>query len=466
MSPFCSVIPAEIKKRGEGAVELYRKALREGKKKIPRCNLLVLGEERVGKTSLIRLLTGKRFIPDLKPTRGIDNRVVDTVDTTAISTVKWEEVKQDDQARENDDLLVTGVVEVMGPLEPLNQNKQGEKEADKAVSLEELLKEIDQIFSEMERVQKPIYSPAHAAPRLHPNIPIQQGVPEVPRETYRRPQPTPPTTAGVPKEDTPETYSSEPQPDVAIEPPLESHEPTMHKADTIQSQESSRQVDRILSRRHAQLIDQKLKSISQGKEEPTLHLKTYDFAGQKYYRPMHHCFITRRSIYIVVFNLQKLLASSDDKERSESLNQIQYWLNSIHAHIYTEDDKTRQIFLVGTHRSPKNREQGKLITEDELQNIHKMLRSTYCCKHSRFTNHLRFPGHNNRIFAAIENSYDDHDDPDERKTSGVESLQHALQEASKDLKFLSNEYPLTWLGFETQLMQMREERQQGKASQV
>ena len=42
-------------------VEQYRKALKEGKTIIKRLQLLVLGEERVGKTSLIRSLLGKQF---------------------------------------------------------------------------------------------------------------------------------------------------------------------------------------------------------------------------------------------------------------------------------------------------------------------------------------------------------------------------------------------------------------------
>ena len=39
-----------------------------------------------------------------------------------------------------------------------------------------------------------------------------------------------------------------------------------------------------------------------------------DFAGQKLYRPMHHCFITHRAMYIVVFNLQELVKQLTDAE--------------------------------------------------------------------------------------------------------------------------------------------------------
>ena len=66
------MIPAAIWKRGPSYVEEYRRALKEGKTSIRRLQLLVLGEERVGKTSLVRSLLGMEFLPDCEPTRGID----------------------------------------------------------------------------------------------------------------------------------------------------------------------------------------------------------------------------------------------------------------------------------------------------------------------------------------------------------------------------------------------------------
>ena len=480
MSPLCPVIPPEIKKRGKHAEELYRRALRKGKKKIPRCNLLVLGEQRVGKTSLIRLLTGKNFILELDPTRGIDNHVVETVDMRAISTVEWKEVKQEDQARENDDLLVTGVVEEMGPLQPLSQQKQGAKKADRHVSEEGLLNTINQIFSEMERKQRPEPVPEpeflrpFVLPPYHYTL-VQPHIPEVPHHARMRPlsQSRPPTAASIPKEDKPATNHPESKPAKATERPLEarvveSHKATVQAADSsTEPKETQMQVDRMLSRRYIQSINRELKSTSRSKKEPTLHLNTYDFAGQKEYRPMHHCFITRRSIYLVVFNLQNLadlIASGRKEGRSESLEEIRYWLNSIHAHIYSgsDDEKMKRVFLVGTHMFP---EQGKQITEDELEQIHQLLKDTFYDddQHNRFANHLQFPGPNNRIFAAIENSYDG---PDERKASGAEALQQKLTQTSQCLEFLKEKYPLLWLRFEAQLMRMREEKQRRKTSQV
>ena len=478
LSPLPPVIPPEIKKRGLDAVEIYRGALRKGKKRIPRCNLQVLGEQRVGKTSLIRLLMGKKFISGLKPTHGIENVLVDTVDMRSISTTQWEEVKREDQAKENDDLFVKGVVEEVGQLQPLHGVKQGEVQS---IPEESLLKILDEIFSEMERMQKPrdvgreqlISPPTVVVPRvLPPKPPLSNEVPhQAPAQPSQPPRPPRPT-ATLQK---PEAKPRAPVAGKATKPHLEAQQaakqkPTVHPVDSSEAKETPRQVgDRAVSRRQNQSIDRGLKSTSRQKKEPTLHLNTYDFAGQKEYRPMHHCFITRRSMYLVVFNLQKLvklIQHGQAGESSEALEEIRYWLNSIHAHIHSgpEDKKMKRVFLVGTHMSPKNPEQGKRITEGELQKIHELLENVfYSDPQSRFANHLQFPGPSNRIFAAIENSFDG---PDDRMHSGAKVLQQKLTQVSKSLDFIKEEYPILYLRFEEFLIRLRETQRERKASQV
>jgi len=484
------VIPPEIKKRGKEAEESYRKALRKGKKKILRCNLLVLGEQRVGKTSLIRLLMGKEFILELDQTHGIDNQVVDTVDVTPISTTKWEEVKREDQAKENNDLLVNGVVEEMGQLLP-HSDKQGEKQAVKHIPEERLLRTLDVIFLEMERMQEshipePKVWTAREQPSSplpvstlvvrHPFIPADQLVSnEVPRRAtllHSQP-PRPPPIASLKNEDKPKVNPHAPVADKATKPHLEPAAKQKTKVDSSEQRETPKQVDnrRVLgiSRRQIQSINRELKSASRHKKEPTLHLNTYDFAGQKEYRPMHHCFITRRSIYLVVFNLQelvKLIPGEQVEGSNKALEEIRYWLNSIHAHIHS-GPKEKRVFLVGTHMSPKNPKQGKPITEEKLQQIHGLLEDTFYSRsgdpHKRFANHLQFPGPNKRIFAAIENSFDG---SNERDNSGAKALQQKLMQTYMSLEFLKEKFPILWLRFEALLIRLREARQQREASQV
>ena len=66
------MVPPEINLRGHLAVEAYNKALNEGKTCVKRVPVMLIGQERSGKTSLKKSLTGKLFKPDEDSTVGID----------------------------------------------------------------------------------------------------------------------------------------------------------------------------------------------------------------------------------------------------------------------------------------------------------------------------------------------------------------------------------------------------------
>ena len=65
-------IPVEIKLRGRLALEAYKKALDDGKASIKRVPIMLIGQDRSGKTSLKNSLMGKPFNPAEDSTIGID----------------------------------------------------------------------------------------------------------------------------------------------------------------------------------------------------------------------------------------------------------------------------------------------------------------------------------------------------------------------------------------------------------
>ena len=65
-------IPLEIKLRGRLALEAYRKALDDGKASVKRVPIMLIGQDRSGKTSLKNSLMGKPFNPNEDSTIGID----------------------------------------------------------------------------------------------------------------------------------------------------------------------------------------------------------------------------------------------------------------------------------------------------------------------------------------------------------------------------------------------------------
>ena len=86
--------------------------MKKGSQKLPRCNLLILGEEYVGKTSLYRLLVSKGFDENQISTRGIDDNEVDIVDERSITMGdEWEEKPRENQEEQVIKKYTDGVTE-------------------------------------------------------------------------------------------------------------------------------------------------------------------------------------------------------------------------------------------------------------------------------------------------------------------------------------------------------------------
>ena len=72
--------PYEVLARGEVAVDLFNKALREGKASVSLMQLAVIGDVGAGKTSLVRTLSGQEFSHERVETHGINTSMVETTE--------------------------------------------------------------------------------------------------------------------------------------------------------------------------------------------------------------------------------------------------------------------------------------------------------------------------------------------------------------------------------------------------
>ena len=86
-------MPQEIRARGRLALRAYKKALSEGRTCIKRVPIMLIGQDRSGKTSLAKSLKGERFNPEEDSTVGID------VDPShfKVSTEIWKPGEKDEQ---------------------------------------------------------------------------------------------------------------------------------------------------------------------------------------------------------------------------------------------------------------------------------------------------------------------------------------------------------------------------------
>lgn len=92
-------------------------------------------------------------------------------------------------------------------------------------------------------------------------------------------------------------------------------------------------------------------SIAQGGAEQALRLSLWDFAGQDVFYSLHHLYLTRYGVYLVMFNMEWLSSSAGDDLKKECLGFLRFWLNSISVHaVDPADQSIAPIFLIGTHK--------------------------------------------------------------------------------------------------------------------
>ena len=490
------MIPIEISRRGEEAIEIYKRVLKKGKQKIPRCNLLILGEERVGKTSLYRLLVKKDFVENQQPTRGIDNNEVDIVDARSVTMGdEWEEKPKENQEEQISKTYIDGMSETLLAELPPEKIKKELYEPEPVLQEDELMKRLEDIRLELKNIRERLAQFITSRPSQSPAVHDEH----VDHVTSQRPK-HPPTLAGATRDaqdkhhtqshrqesiahrkehqdrskprDSTQRVIEENKNSPILSLSSESEEVNVSTTE-LPPEEPKQEVSTPgISRRESQSISKKLKAKKkkandQPKEPTQLELKALDFAGQKQYRPMHHCFITRRAMYLVVFNLQKMIeyiemekstpsdtTSSGGVIPSSPIEQLRYWLYSIHAHVFPpkEGDNMRRVCLVGTHRSPP---EGRQISDSEIMKINERLTSEFEAD-DRCINLFHYMGSSKPklIFAPVENSIDGKEYND-RVQSGAVDLQKELKLVSSQLKFLDEDHPLIWLRFEQGLIKMR-----------
>ena len=86
-----SSVPAEIRGRGPKAERAYQNAMQAGKVKVYRGRIMLLGQDRAGKTSLKKSLLGLPFDPKQESTVGVE---VDEVENWMPSQRKKREVSE------------------------------------------------------------------------------------------------------------------------------------------------------------------------------------------------------------------------------------------------------------------------------------------------------------------------------------------------------------------------------------
>ncbi|KAF3980785.1 MAG: hypothetical protein HFP76_00290, partial [Methylococcales symbiont of Iophon sp. n. MRB-2018] len=201
-----------------------------------------------------------------------------------------------------------------------------------------------------------------------------------------------------------------------------------------------------------------MRAQSYVRKEPEPCLNVKDFAGQVVYRPMHHCYINRQAIYVVVFKRPDMLEhiQHHSSAKYDPLGDICYWIRSIHAHTYSRSDikteESRRVLLVGTYRdrlpdvAENVKEIDKFIEEKLIRDPHKpyidyvypMYDSPSAC----------------RFIIPVENSIDIESNSESYlQASGTKYVQDTVKVISKSLPHFNEQHPIKWLKFEDHLQE-------------
>ena len=449
---YCCVVPAEIKKRGDKAVEGYITALKKGKKKMPRCKLVILGEAGVGKTNLLNLLTGEKFVPTHEKTEGVEISLVTTFD---IDTEKWKKSPGGGGDAEYRKIAATEVASKLKDTKPDN-------EIDVSPSPEDLEHKFKLIMKKY-ALPKPSSKPAphrhmasshstRSGKRMDSDyfqtskVQSAEHFSEQPALQHNRVDtkakqkdsishpPTNPPSTQVPSL-SPTNVTSE----------LSLPSSTGGKDTYASSAQSSRPTEVPSSHDHLHITILRDAAKQKSSKPLTIHLKltSFDFAGQDHYKSMHPCFMTSRAIYIITFNARHLLPESQCSIKC--VGDIKYWLNSVLVHTSAD----AEVILVGTHKGPfYGTDSFDLLNEEQAKCINEYLKTHLKNNRPVFS---FFKG--NKIMALVESSIKNSED-----SSGAKVVQEKLQSLGEGHPGNKDDLPLSYLRMESRIFQERSKK--------
>lgn len=95
--PLFIAVPLEIRARGIEAELAYKVALLEGMVKVCRARLMVVGQDRTGKTSLTKSLIGLPFNPE-EPSTEVLEMNLSKLEVSVEQVVEWKAIDDDSEA--------------------------------------------------------------------------------------------------------------------------------------------------------------------------------------------------------------------------------------------------------------------------------------------------------------------------------------------------------------------------------
>ena len=407
MAPLIStVVPPEITVRGRLALEAYNRALSEGKTYDKRLPVMLIGQERSGKTSLKRSLRREPFNPSEESTVGID------VEPSYfhLSTEIWT-IGEKDQGR--------------------NSETSISYEYHAARAIDQRLKE---------ELMAPIPEERIPETKQSRNIPVVDKVPAGPTDSSDTATPVSlPNT--VRQNDRSDQMSSNPE--------------------SVQDFRYPEQDDSIPNNLQTEII-KRLENDS-GVEDEDVHSVLWDFAGRSVYYSTHPLFLTPSAVYLLVNDLSKNPSEKakpvvkqgmsrkllDSFAWKTNFDYLDFWMSSLasltrqaeldHESVKSEvlPEKLPTVFLVCTHADTPYDSQSDPTTL--VRELFESLRT------KPYKNHLH------DLF-VVDNTMSGHGS----ECPEVVRLRKEVLAVSKALPQMKEAIPIKWLKYEKELQVAKE----------
>ncbi|KAI8787427.1 hypothetical protein BgiBS90_012565, partial [Biomphalaria glabrata] len=390
-------IPQEIFARGPQAVEAFEQACITGTQPVFRTRLMLVGQERVGKTSLMRSLTGESHNKDEESTNGINLSASCSFNLS--NRTSWKlAIKGDDTARK--EKFENSVdIDASSDLEEEYNRAIANNIALELMAIKKKDADMQTVIRNMENNKGSTVNSSFAAL----DSIIDKDIVLVSKSSQQ----------SVLHEGVPDKIAS------LVQEILDEIEGTRVEPAAVFS------TDR----------DQKIV------------LNIWDFAGQAVYYTTHQVFLTSRAVYCFVFNLCDELTTKSIVQQESSMSTLEYmdfWMRSIHAHAAENtrnnvDNTTLAppIFIVGTHRDSLNID--PIVRANMVDSNFAKIRDFLVGK--PYTQHVVFP------FFAIENSAEPGEDIQ------LEKLRAHIEFIASKQSYIGEQLPIKWLRFEHDITQ-------------
>ena len=391
-------VPFEISVRGPEALRAYQKALRDGKTCDRRVPVMIIGQDRSGKTSLKKSLKGELFNPDEDSTIGIE------VDPSLcqVTTEVW-------KARENlesPDEKVAMEGKFAHHAARLIQKNLIEQQSRKETRKRKLQSDHKESEPQVSHTRKDTLNTVNTV-----NKPLNEKVVKS-------------NTKKIPDVASNESGSSK----TAAAPE--------HKGSSLE--EASTLPEEI-----QKLLPAKFESME---DDDAIEFLLWDFAGQSVFYTTHVLFLSQIAMYILTHDLSKELDAkavplvkcdmyervvSDSKCERTNMDFVHHWLMSVHAFSLDPESsnsnakhlppKLPAVFLVGTHA-------------DKCANPRRVLMEIFSNLEGKC-----YVGHVMREVFTVDNT---RSGSEQGEDEGVKRLRQAILQAARQLPHVKKEIPL------------------------